>query len=171
MIVLVQSRKVSLIMSSGTRKLSVDIFGSDNPYMKKPMPIPKVKTSRKNKKPEEELAKKVIEFLKLKQFVVVRIDAGSPYLAARGYRIQTKTKPGTSDILAVDKVGRFWAIELKAKGRKSTLSDSQHEFIRRVIENNGVGICIDSLDDLRMIVTKSEAGLLSRDFLFDFLNS
>ena len=53
---------------------------------------------------------------------------------------------GISDLLGVLPDGRFLAIEVKTKGKKA--SKDQREFLDAINRNNGVGIVVDSLEDL-----------------------
>ena len=57
---------------------------------------------------------------------------------------------GVSDIIACSpKDGKFWSIEVKAPGKLSTLSKLQEVWLRRVSDNGGVAIAVDSLEMLK----------------------
>ena len=56
---------------------------------------------------------------------------------------------GVSDIIACSPSGEFWSIEVKAPGKLSTLSKLQEVWLRRVSDNGGVAIAVDSLEMLK----------------------
>lgn len=95
---------------------------------------------------EQDIQKGIIDYLKLKQFVVfkhrnvgIKKPNGSFIPLAFGEK-------GISDIIACSKTGTFVAIEVKKPGGKP--SPEQLDFLERVRKNKGIGILAYSLDDV-----------------------
>lgn len=106
------------------------------------------KPKRHNEKPEKEVEKEVLAWLrKIDCFINVYDSAAQPDSYNSIKRVHVKS--GTPDLIGCTAEGVFIAIELKAPGRRSTLKEHQRYFLTRVINNNGFAACIDSVSNLR----------------------
>ena len=96
---------------------------------------------------EQEIQKQIIDYLKLKKFVVFKHRNVGIYKKSTGTYIPLSYgEKGISDIIACSPNGVFCAIEVKNKGGKP--SQEQTEFLDRVRRNKGVGILAYNLDDI-----------------------
>jgi hypothetical protein len=66
---------------------------------------------------------------------------------------------GISDRIGVLPTGRFIAVELKAAGKKHTLTDAQFSFLAKIIHNNGVGVVADSVADVTLALSQTREEL------------
>ena len=105
-------------------------------------------TKRKNKKPEKVLEKQVIAWAPLKHWDLTVVEAKSVFNPRLGMYLRSQVEPGYSDISGNDNEGMAVYIELKSKGKRSTLSDTQRAFLTRKIFTNAFAVCVDSLDML-----------------------
>ena len=62
---------------------------------------------------------------------------------------------GCSDILGQMKDGRFLAIEVKRQGvnAEKEATDEQKAFIKKVRQNNGIGIISNSVEEVNLIIS------------------
>jgi RecB family endonuclease NucS len=77
------------------------------------------------------------------------------YLIKQGYSVFKTVacnRRGISDIIACSPQGRFTAIEVKAKGKLSTVSPLQQKYIDEVNAHNGIAFAADSLDKVMEMV-------------------
>ena len=56
---------------------------------------------------------------------------------------------GVSDILLCTKDGRFGAVEVKAPGKKNTLTEYQRNFLENIKSIGGVTVIADCLEDIQ----------------------
>ena len=105
-------------------------------------------TKRKNKKPEKVLEKQVIAWAPLKHWDLTVVEAKSVFNPRLGMYLRSQVEPGYSDISGNDNEGMAVYIELKSKGKRSTLSDTPRTFLTRKIFTNAFAVCVDSLDML-----------------------
>lgn len=97
---------------------------------------------------EREVLKQCRDYLRLRGFLVIRINSGAQVGEYKGKKrfIRFNDTNGVSDLLALrDSTVIF--IEVKRPGGK--LSDHQAAFLDDVRRHGGVGICVSSVDDLR----------------------
>ena len=117
-------------------------FSSNNPDFSQ-------KFKKKNKSPERLVQDAIIKHLKNLGFFVFEIESKAIKTPKKGggfFFRSAGAKKGTPDILGVSPSGQFVAIEVKAKGKRSTLRDEQRVFLNRVIDNNGFAMVCDSIE-------------------------
>lgn len=103
----------------------------------------------KNKSPEAEVVKDLKRFFKYQQadwFDVHVIEAKANYSEKTGRYMHGAVAPGHPDMAGNDKFGNALFIEIKAKGKLSTIRPDQYFFIVRKIELNCFAVCVDSLE-------------------------
>lgn len=102
------------------------------------------------KETEQGIQKIIIDYLKLKKFIVFKHrNVGIYKQKTKKYIPLSFGEKGISDIIACSTQGLFVAIEVKKKGGKP--SENQLEFLERVRRNGGIGILAYSLDDVTEI--------------------
>ncbi len=100
---------------------------------------------------EAQIQKQILQYLDLIGVMCWRQNAGAmvvpagPGRARRGF-YRFCSIDGVSDILGVLPGGRFFAIEVKQKGKKPT--DHQAAFLDQVNRNGGLGFVARALDDV-----------------------
>lgn len=96
---------------------------------------------------EQEIQRTIIDYLKIKKYVVFKHRNVGIYKQDTGSYIPLPCgEKGISDIIACSPTGVFTAIEVKKRGGKP--SPDQLDFLARVKANGGVGILAYSLDDV-----------------------
>ena len=93
---------------------------------------------------ESDLQKSIIDYLRLKKYVVVKFSSVGIYDKRSGTYIPQSQK-GVSDLLACSPEGKFFAIEVK-KDKYSKPSEYQLTFIESINKNNGVAFVAYDLD-------------------------
>lgn len=68
---------------------------------------------------------------------------------------------GISDRIGVIPGGRFLAVELKAPGKKRTLTMQQFDFLFRIASAGGCACVADSVDDVKRALGQTQAELLA----------
>ena len=109
----------------------------------------RAKTKRKNAKPEQLVEKEVDKWAKDAGWFFHKYESKAKHVQLAGGVSIHKTagvNVGTPDRLGCSETGIFCAVELKAKGRRSTLSPEQREFLTGVIMNHGFGVVVDSAE-------------------------
>ena len=94
---------------------------------------------------EKDIQKQVIDFLRIKGFLVVKFPSVGIYKQKTNSYIPQSRK-GISDLLACSPKGRFMAIEIKYGKNKA--SKEQQDFIEEVNDKNGYGFIAYSVDDV-----------------------
>lgn len=133
--------------------------------------MPKTPRKTKNQSPEKLVQNECLHWLRLQGFDVYVIESKATYSqASQSYR-SSSAMPGFSDIVGCDNNGMFLAIELKARGRLSTLKNHQRKFLVEKINRGGFAACVDSVDLLKSIYQKWSilAGEPSKSFLLNCL--
>jgi len=98
--------------------------------------------------PEKDIQKAILEYLQIKGYFCWRNNTG-----AQSSQYNGKTRffqygfKGSGDILGLTKEGKFFSIEVKAKGKKPT--DSQVEFIQNITKNKGIAFVAYSVEDVQ----------------------
>ena len=101
---------------------------------------------RKNASPERDLQQEVLRWMNNNGFHVHNINSSASYsLAAGRYISQSHAAPGLPDIIGNDNKGHAVYIELKAKGKRSTLKPHQRQFLVNKIKTMCFAICADSI--------------------------
>lgn len=126
---------------------------------------------RKNKTPEKDVEKAVLEWARDNNIFLHVIEASSwdPRLGRKG---SAKAQTGFPDLVGNSSDGLSLYVELKAKDRRSTLSEVQRLFLTRKIEQGCFAVCVDSplkLDQyLRKFLSLANTDL-RRSYLIDCL--
>lgn len=94
---------------------------------------------------EKDIQKQVMDFLRLKGFLVVKFPSVGIYKQKTNSYIP-QSRRGISDLLACSPKGRFIAIEIKCG--KNKVSQEQQDFIDEVKKKNGFAFTAYSLDDV-----------------------
>lgn len=95
--------------------------------------------------PEGAISKAIIEYLTIvKRYYCWRNNTGG-FRDKRDHFYQFG-KVGSGDILGLDHSGRFFSIEVKAKGKNPT--PAQEAFIRSINATKGVAFVARSIDDV-----------------------
>lgn len=102
-------------------------------------------SKRKNSKPEKELEKQIMPYLKQAGIFCWVVDSSAVYSKSAGRYLYSQSDVGTPDLLGVNSQGQFVAVELKAPGRRSSLKEHQRQFLIRIIEHHGFAMCCDSV--------------------------
>lgn len=101
--------------------------------------------SSTNARPEKLVEKVVMAWLNQNGFYCHVVESKAVYSQSAGRYLKGQTVSGMPDIIGVaphNGLGCF--IELKAKGRRSTLSSNQKHFLKSVIELDAFAVCVDS---------------------------
>jgi hypothetical protein len=104
---------------------------------------------RTNKKPEDLVRRSLYLWLKDNGFYPFVVEAKAVWSHDAGRYLTGQVEAGTSDILAVSPTGLFVAVEVKAKGRRSTLKGHQRQFLLQAIQRGGFASCSDSVEHLQ----------------------
>jgi len=112
---------------------------------KKSIPKPK----KNNKKPEQEVVKKVLSWCNSNGLSVNEIEAKAVYNERVGHYIRGQVAPGYPDISGNTSYGVAVYIEVKSKGRRSTLKPHQQNFLIDKINTHCFAVCIDDIDALQ----------------------
>ena len=98
---------------------------------------------RKNKKPEKEVEKEIMEWAQDNGIYLHVIEASSydPRLGRKGL---SKAESGFPDLVGNTNEGQSLYIELKAVDRRSTVSESQRLFLENKIDQSCFAVVVDS---------------------------
>ena len=140
-------------------------------YSQKQMAFGKNTRSKKNQKPEREVEKAVMKWLGKNGFSVSVVESKSTYSTAAGRYTSGNACPGFSDIVGCDTDGYAVFIELKAVGKRSTMSEVQRVFLSEKIKHNAFAMVCDSVCNLDNCYDKWRCIGVSdrRKFLFNML--
>jgi len=96
---------------------------------------------------EQQIQKSIIDYLKLKKFLIFKHrNVGIYKQATNSYIPLSFGEKGISDIIGCSPKGTFVAVEVKRKGGKP--SPDQLRFLEEVKIRGGIGILAYSLDDV-----------------------
>lgn len=109
------------------------------------------KPKRKNEKPEFELRKIVLPWLRRNGFSINIIEAKATWSPEAGRYTSGQTAPGVADLFGCTPCGLGCFIELKAPGRRSTLRPGQRAFLTEKIQLGCFGVVIDSVECLEIV--------------------
>ena len=101
---------------------------------------------RKNEKPEKIVEKSVTSWCKRHRIDVSIVECKGVYNSKTRTFLHGMTEPGYSDLSGNNEFGIAVYIELKAKGRRSTLRVKQDEFLRRKINYGCFAVVVDSAE-------------------------
>lgn len=108
--------------------------------------------TRKNKKPERDLQKKIFSWCREAGMHVYITDRG--YWGRIGMLYSCPFAQGHSDISGNDKDGLSVYIEVKAPGRIKTLKSDQREFLKERIKEKCFATVTDDLEKLKSLYFK-----------------
>lgn len=107
-------------------------------------------THKKYEKPEAKFVEQLMTHLKNRGFFINKYE--SKFIKKQhknGISWQSSgVRKGHPDTLGCDDKGHILAIEVKAPGKRSssTIRPDQVAFLTRIINNNGFGVCVDSIE-------------------------
>jgi hypothetical protein len=101
------------------------------------------KKKAKNKSPEKEVEKEVLEVCEKLGLDVNVIESKATYSVSAGRYLRGQVDAGFTDLVGNTNDGRAVYIELKARGRLSTIKPHQLEFIIRKIRTGAFGCVVD----------------------------
>lgn len=132
------------------------------------------KVPRKNQKPEKDVEAEVMTWLSANQFDCHVVESKAVYSYSAGRYLHGQTNPGFSDIVGNDANGMAVFIELKAKGRRSTLRQKQKAFLKKKIASNCFAVVVDSAELLATTYKewsklRADSPKTSQFYLFDQL--
>ncbi len=99
---------------------------------------------RKNKKPEKDVEKEVMEWARLNQVFLHVVEASS-YDPISRRRVLSKAQAGFPDLVGNNVEGHACYIELKAKDRRGTVSEHQRLFLEKKIDQGSFSVVVDSV--------------------------
>ena len=96
---------------------------------------------------ERDILKSILQFLAVKKIFCWRNNVGATVSKYKGVtRFIRYGYKGSSDVLGILPDGRFFAIEVKRKGNKTT--EAQDIFLDEIKKNNGFAMVAYSIDDV-----------------------
>lgn len=113
-------------------------------YYKRQMGDHSRSPKKKNKKPEKIVEKQVTDWCKKHDLDVSIVECKGVYNSATNTYLHGMTEPGYSDLSGNNKYGMAVYIELKAKGRRSTIRLRQMQFLVRKIKAGCFAVVVDS---------------------------
>lgn len=113
-----------------------------------------IEDAPKKKSPEAAVGRAVDSFLISLGGYVRKINSGG-VKTDKGWRTSGQGA-GISDRLCWLPNGKFIAVELKAPGKKRTLSEEQFKFLLSIIELDHIGCVADSVDCVKLALTQSK---------------
>lgn len=104
---------------------------------------------KRNSSPEKLVERQIIDHLTNLGFFMFNAEAKAIRTISNTGNVfyrNSGVMPGVSDLLGINPSGKFVAIELKAPGRRSTVSIKQIIFLERIILKGGFAAVIDSVE-------------------------
>ena len=111
----------------------------------------------RKKSPEAAVGNAVDAFLKLKGAYIRQITSAGTM--RNGKWTRGGQGSGISDRIGILPGGRFIAVELKAPGKKPTLSQPQYDFLSKILNHGGVACVADCVDDVARALSQSPVEL------------
>ena len=132
------------------------------------------KPPRKNQKPEEEVVKACLQWMRSAGFDVGLVEAKSVYSPELERYLRSQVKAGTSDCFGNNGFGHAVFVEFKAKSKRSTLAPHQRDFLIRKINTFCFAVCVDSEHLLKefyenWILYRKSSAQKARDYLLECL--
>lgn len=129
-----------------------------NKYLEKQLPKPVKDYRGPNAKPEKEVEKACLEWMRSRGWTVDIYEAKATYNPAAGRYVSAAMKAGTCDCMGSTEDGLMIAVEFKAPGRLSTFNSEaryrQRQFIVDKINSNCFACVTDSVQRLEDILTQ-----------------
>jgi hypothetical protein len=115
-------------------------------------------TLKKSNSPEAAVGRTVDAFLKTLGAYVRQINSGG---IIRGSKWTISGQgSGIADRLAWLPDGKFIAIELKAPGKKKTVSDAQYAFLQSLISRGHKACVADCVEDVKLALSQTQQELV-----------
>ncbi len=135
---------------------------------------PQQSTKRKNDKPEVEVQKLCLEWMRSCGFDVNVIESKAVFNPSLGRYLNSQASPGMSDCIGNDKDGIAVYVEFKAPGRRSTLRENQLDFLKRKINLKCFSVVVSSHIELQEFYQKwlslrAQDSNLAQQYLLDIL--
>lgn len=127
-------------------KLSLEKYSRRNSGIKKHR-----QKRPRNESPEKAVEKEVIEWLSKNGFEASVVESKAVYSKSAGRYLRGQTESGFSDIVGTDRNGFAIFIELKAVGKRKTISHTQTDFLKARISRGAFCVCTDSVCHLSHI--------------------
>lgn len=144
-----------------------------NKYSQKQIKSTKKSKSKKRTglSPEKTVEKEVMKWIKDQGFSCNVVEAKAIYSPTAGQYLRGQTDAGFPDIAGCTPHGLGCFIELKAKGKRSTLKEHQRQFLIEKINRGAFAVCVDSVDCLRDIINRIKGSSYDqrKDLLLDHL--
>lgn len=103
-------------------------------------------------KPEKLVEQQVLAWCFKNNMFVKVFDSKAVWSpAAKMFKRSLNMSVGTPDIVGVDSSGMFIGIELKAPGKEKVCRLEQRQFLEQVINHNGFGCVISSIEQLESL--------------------
>ena len=122
-------------------------------------------SKKRNKSPEATVGKQVDSFFEsIGAYVRTIKSDGTMDKKIRGGKggwRKSAQGSGISDRVGILRFGRFVAVELKAPGKKKSLTLSQFRYLQKIIDRNGVGCVADSVADVKLALKQSKAEMMT----------
>jgi hypothetical protein len=112
---------------------------------------PKPTSFRKNEKPEKEVEKSVLAWCKQNGLFVSVVESKAVFSQGANRFLKGQAQSGFPDLVVLIAAGLFVAIELKAKGRRSSVRVNQYNFLKQVIQNQGFAAVVDCQEYLETL--------------------
>ena len=109
------------------------------------------KPKRRNQKPEQQVVKACMEWMRERGFSMDVVESKAVYSVSSGRYLRGQTTPGFVDAAGCTPEGIGCFIEFKAKGKVSTLRLSQKEFLKQKIYKGCFACVVDSTERLSEI--------------------
>jgi hypothetical protein len=107
-----------------------------------------------SKKPEDQVYLKVCAWAFRNNFWIHRIESKATFSQKIGrYTNRTPAPKGFPDVCGLGPNGEAVYIELKAKGKLSTIRPEQHRFLSKAISMGAFAVCIDDDKNLDVYYT------------------
>jgi len=125
-------------------------------------------TGRKNNDPEAQLVKAIISHLTALKWNVQWYESKAVYNPKAQRYMSSQMKPGHSDIAGSTPEGISCYIEVKDKGKRSTLRDNQRAFLEEKIRSNCFAVCVDYIGSVEALYFTWK-NMKNRNFAQSFL--
>lgn len=118
-----------------------------------------IEETKKRKSPEAAVGRAIDKYL-ASIGVYVRTIKSDGTKTKEGWRKSTQGR-GISDRIGILPTGKFLAVELKAPGKKSTLTEDQYRFLYAVASRRGTACVADCVEDVKLCLEQSQEDMLS----------
>jgi len=110
----------------------------------------------KRKAPEAAVGKDIDAWCKLNNIFLRTIKSDGTKMQGGRWRKSAQGSGISDRIGLIAPIGRMIGIELKAKGKKRTLTEDQFRFLMNVVDFGGVGVVADCIEDVKAALAMSQ---------------